>query len=144
MDLTVNNNYKHIQDFGARLSYRTRIAIRRGINAKYKDLSGFSKKIADMNLNENIKTYKKILSVVEKFEEGTFSFYNESGLNSRVTKIDFLGPFSGYKTFNLPEDIQKEIKVVDKSNIFVDKYKIQEFPANRLGWLYGFFKNIKL
>ena len=143
MDLTVNNTSSYQNTFGARLSWKTRRAIKRGIRSEVREIAQHGKNISKIRLKDRKNMYKKILSAVDKIGDGTFSLYNELGLSSKVTKIDFSGPY-GYKAFNLPEDIQNEIKLVDASNIFTNKYKIKEFPAKRLGWLYNFFQNVKV
>lgn len=141
MDLTVKN-YSNHQAFGARLNRETVRAIRHGINAEYREHSGFNKKLARMVREERNEKFTRIKKQVAKLDKGTISVYNQLGLNPRATKMAFAAKKSRYVSFDLPEEIQNEIKIVNKSNIFRDKYVVNEFPANRLSWLLNFVENV--
>lgn len=140
MDLTIEN-YSNHQAFGARLNRETVRAIRRGINAEYRESLGFSKKIARMVREERNEKFKRIKKQVAELDKGTISVYNQLGLNPRATKMAFASK-NRYVSFDLPEEIQNEIKIVNKSNIFRDKYVVSEFPSRRLSWLLNFVENV--
>ena len=143
MDFSVKNYNVQSPVFGAKLGWRTRKAIKNGIKSKYKKLNAINPEYAKSQLVQYNELFNKIKFMVSNLESGTFALYNQLGLSPKATKISFSNK-SIYRAFDLPKEIQNEIKVVDKSNIFVEKYVIKEFPANKLNWLYNFLENIKI
>ncbi|MBO7672068.1 hypothetical protein J6S88_01535 [bacterium] len=142
MDLSINNYPQHTPSFSARLDRRTQKAIMNGILTEVRKQPRWEPKGNSIGgeavfntLTDKADRIKKLLAT--KFGRGTFSLHNELGLSPKVTKLTFWDG-RAFLTYDIPEEIQNEIKVVNKSNMFATKYKIMEFPANRLDWLYEF------
>ena len=140
MDLSINNYPSQSLTFSAKLNRVSRKAIKNGIlkEVRKEPCGSVAMKKFDI-LSEKADKIEKLLA--EKFGEGVFSLHNELGLSPKVTKISFWDGTS-FKAFDLPEEVQDGIKVVDKSNIFRTKFKITEFPANKLDWLLEFFSQL--
>jgi len=142
MDFTVNSYNIQPPSFQAHLNRNTRKCITRGILTEIRKEPNLEVAMKKFNeLSNKYDNIKKLLA--EEFGDGTFALYNENGLSPIASKISFWDGKS-YKAFDIPEEVQNEIKVVDKSNIFTTKFKIMEFPADKLDWLTEFFSKIRV
>ena len=136
------NNVNSGMTFQAKWNCETRRAINNGILTEVRKISDINESMKEFDrLSEKYDRLFDLLA--EKFPEGKFCLHNQLGTSPKVEQLSFWTKDS-YKAFQLPEEIQKEIKVVDRSNFLWDKFVIKEFPAKRLDWLYDFISNLKV
>lgn len=149
MDLTVNNYPQNTPTFAAHWNRQTKKAILNGILKEVRKQPRWYPDPAKGEIGGEA-LFNKLSDKAEKIEEmlaakfgrGTFALHNESGLSPVVSKITFWDGRAFYN-YDIPETIQKEIKVVNKSNFLRMRFKIAEFPADRLDWLYDFLSKLK-